>query len=1284
MKKNENKYQLSKTLRFGLTLKEKISNNEKRPYQSHSQFRDLIILSENKIREGISTPQNRDLPSFIHRIQNCTDFINDFIHDWWMILMHTGQIELDKDYYKSLTKKVGFVGFWYKENKKKGEKTKQPQARNIPMGELRHLCPKNTKECATYITDYWKDLLITAANKLHESSEQQKKFIKAMEQNRTDNKPNEIDLKKSFLSLVSVTMELLNPILNGQILFNKMDRLDMSKKSDNDFIDFVNDHETVRELNNDIEEIIADFKENGNNVNYCKATLNQDTALKQHNNNIPNDIATDLEELMMDSIVGNYDDVNSFMDNCVSNLSAKEKIRIIKDSNISLIYRAILFKYKMIPANVRRDIAQGMAKKLNKDEENIYSFLCEFGTLRTPQKDYADLKDKDSFNLNDYPLKVAFDFAWEGLAKAWYHDQSDFPIDPCRDFLQENFDVNLEEDQEDEYFLLYADLIELNALLSTLDKGNPADPDSIKNEALEMVEYINWNSLDKKNGNYYKKIIKNRLKSSKGNETYERIKKEISMSRGRLKNKIEKYDDLTSQYKRIAMDLGKKFASLRDKIIDANEDNKVTHYAMILEDSNCDKYLLLQKVSNNEDDIYHCMSLNSSDPKAYYVDSVTSSAIAKMIRKETTQSKKTTQSKIKEYAKLEEKERRYVEDWCSFISKKKYDRRYQLNINNGLSFEALKKEIDSKSYILVKKNISVDSIRELVENEGCLLFPIVNKDLTKERKTTEDNQFTKDWNMIFSGSETNWRLTPEFRVTYRNPVPGYPNDKFGSKRYSRFQMNAHFVCDFIPSSNSYTSNREQIAIFKDENEQKKRVEEFNRTLSNINQKFYVIGIDRGQKELATLCVVDQDKKIHGDFKIYSRKFNSERKQWEHYSLEGEKGTRNILDLSNLRVETSIMIDGKPERRQVLVDLSEVKVKDKEGNYTKPNKMQIKMQQMAYVRKLQFQMQANPTEVLEWYEQNPTEELIIKNLVDKENGEKGLISFYGAALVELDQTLPVSKIKEMLEEFKILKQRESKKENVQKELNNLTQLEAVDSLKAGIVANMVGVISYILKTLDYNAYISLEDLSTAQSSTEFASGISGAITKMSREEGRRIDVEKYAGLGLYNFFEMQLLRKLHHIQTDSGNILHLVPAFRAQKNYDHIMVGKEKIKNQFGIVFFVDAAATSIKCPRCGAVNKEDFHPDKQKYPDAEKGPKLRNGKEQSGKKVWVTRDKEDDDRIKCYCCGFDTKEKNEGNPFMYIKSGDDNAAYLISDLGIESYRKAYELAATVVEDRKKH
>jgi hypothetical protein len=51
----------------------------------------------------------------------------------------------------------------------------------------------------------------------------------------------------------------------------------------------------------------------------------------------------------------------------------------------------------------------------------------------------------------------------------------------------------------------------------------------------------------------------------------------------------------------------------------------------------------------------------------------------------------------------------------------------------------------------------------------------------------------------------------------------------------------------------------------------------------------------------------------------------------------------------------------------LVDLSEVKVKDKNGNYTKPNKMQVKMQQLAYIRKLQFQMQTNPDGVIAWYE-----------------------------------------------------------------------------------------------------------------------------------------------------------------------------------------------------------------------------------------------------------------------------------------------------------------------------
>jgi hypothetical protein len=239
------------------------------------------------------------------------------------------------------------------------------------------------------------------------------------------------------------------------------------------------------------------------------------------------------------------------------------------------------------------------------------------------------------------------------------------------------------------------------------------------------------------------------------------------------------------------------------------------------------------------------------------------------------------------------------------------------------------------------KHISKVKLEDLVVNKGCLLLPIINQDLVKKQKT-DGNQFTKDWNAVFA-KNTPWRLTPEFRVSYSKPTPDYPISDKGDKRYSRFQMIGHFLCDYIPQNNNYISNREQIANYKDVGLQKKAVEAFHDNLKgkneeekmnesilalqakfgNVNkkdkiattdshkEKFYVFGIDRGQKELATLCVIDQDKRIIGDFDIYTRSFNTERKEWEHNFLE----KRHILDLSNLRVETTISIDGKPDKKR---------------------------------------------------------------------------------------------------------------------------------------------------------------------------------------------------------------------------------------------------------------------------------------------------------------------------------------------------------------------------------
>ena len=97
-----------------------------------------------------------------------------------------------------------------------------------------------------------------------------------------------------------------------------------------------------------------------------------------------------------------------------------------------------------------------------------------------------------------------------------------------------------------------------------------------------------------------------------------------------------------------------------------------------------------------------------------------------------------------------------------------------------------------------------------MKNKNCLLLPIVNQDLAKKEKN-ESNQFTKDWNAVFP-QDTPWRLTPEFRISYRKPTPNYPKSDKGDKRYSRFQMIGHFLCDYIPKTDSFISNRQQIEM----------------------------------------------------------------------------------------------------------------------------------------------------------------------------------------------------------------------------------------------------------------------------------------------------------------------------------------------------------------------------------------------------------------------------------------------------------------------------------------
>ncbi|MCQ2603556.1 MAG: hypothetical protein MJ215_00720, partial [Spirochaetia bacterium] len=718
---------------------------------------------------------------------------------------------------------------------------------------------------------------------------------------------------------------------------------------------------------------------------------------------------------------------------------------------------------------------------------------------------------------------------------------------------------------------------------------------------------------------------------------YEKAQQKMGLLRGEQKGKIEKYKDLTNEFKKTAIDFGNNFAELRDKFREQSEINKISYCGIVVEDSNNDRYLLLQPINDKNDTAEHndtkIFEANDGELTTYQVKSLTSKTLNKMIKNAGGYGDFHSCGGIDSIkAKQKWNEYQTQEPFVAALKEALTNSKMALNQNwaefawdfkECNTYDKIAKEVDMKSYILQKGKISIDKITDLVKNNGCLLLPVVNQDVTSETRVLK-NQFSKDWQMIFDENLKEYRLHPEFSIIYRQPTPDYPCP--GEKRYSRFQMIGSFQCEIVPQKDDFVPKAVQIKIFNDKDIQKKEVDAFNKKVY-LGDNYYIIGIDRGIKQLATLCVLNKKGVVQGDFDIYTRTFNTEKKQWEHTWLRKD----GILDLSNLRVETTI--DGK----KVLVDLSVIKTHKGENLQT------VKLKQLAYIRKLQYQMQYAEDCVLTFFKNNPTEADIEKNIGD-------LITPYKEGSHYAD--LPTKQIKDMLEQFKTLCD-----EKRDKEKRELCELDAAENLKSGVVANMVGVVAYLVEKYEYKVYISLENLCRAY---RYATdGLNGQTIPSTSQDPSVNFMEQenmvLAGVGTYRFFEMQLLKKLFRMQQDE-KIVNLVPAFRSVDNYEKIVRhdktnGDQYVNYSFGIVHFVDPKNTSQCCPWCDEKAKNNFS---------------RN----SGK---------DKNSLFCKTCGISTVKGEEKQGDKYnkrihlhldlIRNGDDNGAYHIARKTLDNIKK---------------
>lgn len=1232
----ENKYQITKTIRFGLTLKKSDKKNK-----THQILLDLLNKSQQKIEETVKKANNKTEQDFVRNVRDCYNQMKAYLNGWQQVYERADQISLTKEYYKIIARKANFNGFWtisrFNKRRNVQEEVRQPQTQLIKVSSL--TTKYFDKPRKDYIVDYWRENLSTVRRLCNEFKLLLEQYETALHNDdKAHTKPHLVDFRKMFLSLCNRMSDTLVPLVNGSITFDGIDKLadEERNKAVKEFSapEQRNERQALLQL---IEEIRAYFESNGDNVPFGRVTLNKYTA-QQKPQNYTDEIKEIIRELHIDTLVGDLQEQD------VSNyFQVQKKFIVIESVSKSLVERVQMFKCKPIPVSVRLPLAEYLSEHYGIDKKKAEKVLYEIGTPVSPAYDYSKLNsdEKKDFSLENYPIKLAFDYAWENLAREIKNSGVDFPKEEAKRYLKDHFDVS----EETEELQLYARLLFIKEKIATLsNEGNEnevKDRKSIVDEIDDTFREIyypypcNQNTFEGyeedilkwiKYSKEERKLLKKKDKKEYDNlkNHYEKAQQKMGLLRGEQKSKILKYKNLTNKFKTIAIDFGKSFAGLRDKFREENEINKITYCGIIVEDENVDRYLLLQPINDkndtakqNDTKIYET---ESGELTTYQVKSLTSKTLNKMIKNvggyQDFHSCGGIDSKFaKEKWEIYQNNDGFLKALKkaltgSAMAKDQNWSEFSWDFSGCKTYDAIAKEVDKKSYVLQKGKISIEKITDLVNNDGCLLLPIVNQDITSKTRVLK-NQFSKDWQMIFDENLKEYRLHPEFAITYRQPTPDYPQP--GEKRYSRFQMIGGFQCEIVPQSDDFISKKEQIEVFNDKKAQEQKVSDFNGKI-NLGNDYFVIGIDRGIKQLATLCVLNGKGEIQGDFEIYTRTFDDVKKQWIHL-LSYKTG---ILDLSNMRVETTV------EGKKVLVDLSAIKTKDENGNYTKENLQTVKLKQLAYIRKLQYKMQYDEKSVLDFVEKHKAEEEIQSHISE-------LISPYKEG--ERFADLPMAQIKDMLEQFKTLCE-----EKRDKEKRELCELDAADDLKSGVVANMVGVVAYLVEKYDYKVYVSLENLCRAY---RFATDGLNGQTLPSTSQDPDVDFKEQenlvlAGVGTYRFFEMQLLKKLFKMQQDE-KIINLVPAFRSVDNYEKLVKcdkenGDKYVNYPFGIVRFVDPKNTSHRCPNCGS-----------------------------------TKVSRRNNVITCNDCGFSTANHSTGTSHLkFITNGDDNGAYHIAKKTFEN------------------
>ena len=548
------------------------------------------------------------------------------------------------------------------------------------------------------------------------------------------------------------------------------------------------------------------------------------------------------------------------------------------------------------------------------------------------------------------------------------------------------------------------------------------------------------------------------------------------------------------------------------------------------------------------------------------------------------------------------------------------------------TMDAFQMAFDKAGYAVEKISLDTPGAKAFVDDFKVLEFELTSYDLERRNENThqtpESNarRHTELWRQFWEAAEQgkagDVRLNPELKIRLRKADPEL-TEHLRKKRFDlektrhrrlQDQYNLHLTMELN------AGRLHSDLAFAKADEIDKKIDDFNIKFNEQNwEESWKYGIDRGNIELATLCLVRFDKNDtyrHGDKILLRPRFPQGEEDTKVYTLKPEK--------YNHRAISELETRPRQERRekQVIVNISYFidKIEDSEWfsqhtctciDLTTAKVISGKLISNGDVftfLKLKYEAakrvlfdlvdQGEITEenkLLKWGGEARENELHYS----KSDSKPGTIYHFegtqGPNFEGLEfgngRTYTRKMIREALQGYlkELLREQAKPSEAANK---HVPPIEKINHLRDALVANMVGVIMYLQQ--DYSGIVMLEDLDMEKIEEHFQ--------QLNITISRRLEFalyRKFQSLGKVPPHLKDLIQRrerLHEEQEDkikkTVNKKYQEWFYKnnnadskeqdKQKKHFYAETRKEKnFSSQIGAIVFVDEYNTSKNCPYCG-------------------------------------------------------------------------------------------------------